>query len=371
MSTRIPKYRCHKGSGQAIVQINGKRIYLGKHGSAKSKERYRQLIAEFLSKGRVATDSEASSSPTINELILAYFKFAKTYYVKNGRPTDELGGIRAVMKVLRRMYGHSVATEFGPKAFKLVRDSLIREGLSRKYINDSMGRIRRMFRWASNEEMVPVTVFQALAAIPGLKKGRSEARETEPILPVSDVDVEAVLPHLPDVVADMVRFQRYTGCRPQEVCFVRPVDIDRSSDIWVYRPENHKNEHRERSRVIFIGPRAQVVLTPYLDRAEAAYCFSPRESEAARRPSNSGKLVRFRDCYDRHSYRRAVHRACKRAAVNVWTPNQLRHSAATELRKQFGLEAAQIVLGHSRADVTQIYAERDEERARQAMRHLG
>ena len=42
-----------------------------------------------------------------------------------------------------------------------------------------------------------------------------------------------------------------------------------------------------------------------------------------------------------------------------WHPNQLRHSRATELRNKYGLEAAQVVLGHARADVTQIYAEKN------------
>jgi hypothetical protein len=32
----------------------------------------------------------------------------------------------------------------------------------------------------------------------------------------------------------------------------------------------------------------------------------------------------------------------------------------TKVRKQHGLEAGQVLLGHSKADVTQIYAERDE-----------
>ena len=43
-----------------------------------------------------------------------------------------------------------------------------------------------------------------------------------------------------------------------------------------------------------------------------------------------------------------------------WHPNQLRHSFATHVRKHHGLEAAQVLLGHSKADVTQIYAEKNE-----------
>ena len=46
-----------------------------------------------------------------------------------------------------------------------------------------------------------------------------------------------------------------------------------------------------------------------------------------------------------------------------WHPNRLRHSYATKVRKAHGLEAAQVLLGHSRADVTQVYAARNEELA--------
>ncbi|MFN9605973.1 MAG: tyrosine-type recombinase/integrase [Planctomycetota bacterium] len=54
-----------------------------------------------------------------------------------------------------------------------------------------------------------------------------------------------------------------------------------------------------------------------------------------------------------------------------WTPNRLRHSAGTEIRKRFGLEAAQVILGHASADVTQVYAERDMQRAIAIMREVG
>ena len=46
-------------------------------------------------------------------------------------------------------------------------------------------------------------------------------------------------------------------------------------------------------------------------------------------------------------------------AANCWSANQVRHTYATEVRKDFGLEAAQVALGHSHADVTQTYAERN------------
>ena len=54
-----------------------------------------------------------------------------------------------------------------------------------------------------------------------------------------------------------------------------------------------------------------------------------------------------------------------------WHPHQLRHNAATELRKEFGIEAARIILGHHSAAVTEIYAEKDEEEAIMAVMKVG
>jgi integrase len=75
--------------------------------------------------------------------------------------------------------------------------------------------------------------------------------------------------------------------------------------------------------------------------------------------------------YSRVSYQRAIRRACDRAGVPHWTPNQLRHLAATKIRAAYGLEAAQVILGHSKADVTQIYAARDLDKARLIVAQAG
>jgi integrase len=103
---------------------------------------------------------------------------------------------------------------------------------------------------------------------------RTVAREPRRVLPVPDDVVDATLPHVPSIVADMVRFQRLTGCRPGEVCQIRPCDVDRSGEVWQYRPKSHKTEHHGRERIIYIGPQAQAVLLPYLLIDSQAHCFS-------------------------------------------------------------------------------------------------
>lgn len=248
-----------------------------------------------------------------------------------------------------------------------------------------------MFKWGVSRQLLPASTYHALASVEGLRKGRSAAREPQPILPVDDATVDATLPHLSQVVADMVRFQRLTGCRPGEVCQLRPMDLDRTGEVWSYRPGSHKTEHHGRERVIFVGPKAKALLVKYImGRDPAACCFSPAESEQKRlelrhaarktplrygnRPGTNRKRRPIRapsDHYTKDSYYRAIRRATDKAGLPPWAPNRLRHTRATQVRKQFGLEAAQVVLGHSKADVTQVYAERDMGLAASIMAKIG
>jgi integrase len=265
-----------------------------------------------------------------------------------------------------------------------------------------------MFKWGAAAELIPASIPQALSMVEGLKIGRTEARETAPVKPVEDSLVDATLPHLPDVVADMVRLQRHTGMRPQEVCAIRPMDLDRSGDVWTFRPESHKTQHHGRERIICIGPQAQAVLLRYLARDAAAYCFRPCDSEAKRLAERCNARKTPKSCGNRrgtnrvrspkrkaggryvtHAYYNAVRRACGKAfpvpkeiaddpmaakawqTAHYWTPLQVRHSAATEIRRRYGLEAAQVTLGHAQANVTQVYAERDKTLAVRVAREVG
>src|SRR5262249_44292241 len=120
---------------------------------------------------------------------------------------------------------------------------------------------------------------------------------------------------------------------------------------WLYRPGTHKTEHHDVERVVFLGPQAQEILEPFLNgRHPGQYLFVPREAmewlwgqkrkvrktrvqpsqvcRKRRRPQKSAG-----DCYTVQSYERAIAMACRKAGVPHWSPNQLRHAKATELRK--------------------------------------
>lgn len=390
LSKALPKYRKHRASGQAIVNLSGKDFYLGPHGTKTSKLEYDRHVAEWLQRGRILEADDEKDGLTVVEVLAAYKRFAEKYYRKNGKQTRELGCLVEAAQFVKDLYGRQPAVEFGPLSLQVVQQKMLEAGLSRGVINKQTGRIKRMFKWAVAQELVPPAIHQALQAVTGLRKGRTDARETDPIMPVAEPVVEATLPYLPLVVTDMVRIQRLTGCRPEDVCHLRPCDVDTSGDVWQYTPASHKMEHKGRKRIIFIGPKAQAVLRPYLLRDKETYCFSPQDSERKRRreqheqratplscgnrPGTNRKAQprrKPRESYTTQSYGRAIRRACEVAGVEKWAPNRLRHSAATEVRKRFGVEAAQVILGHAKADVTQIYAERDLQKAADVMREVG
>jgi integrase len=213
----------------------------------------------------------------------------------------------------------------------------------------------------------------------------------------------------------MVRLQLLTGMQPGEVVAMRGIDLETSGKVWVYRPGSdqglhgkHKTAHRGQSRVILIGPRAQDVLRSWLRLNLQEFLFQPRAtmeqyraerrqrrktpmtpSASKRRPKKTPKRAPG-DCYRVSSYDHAVMDACDAAfnppnplarlegetkkkwlarigaegfeeveqwrKTHRWHPNQLRHTKATELRKEFGIDTARAVLGHRSSAITETYA---------------
>jgi len=297
-------------------------------------------------------------------------------------------------------YSHTLAKDFGPLALKAVRETWIAEGIARRYINQRVGRVVRAWRWAVENEMVPADCWHALKAVTGLRAGRSAARETEPVRPVSDALYEAAVAEIgsPQIRA-ILRLIRITGARPGEVCAIRTGDIDRTVSPWEYRPRTHKTAHRGHERVIYIGPRGQEVVADWLRADPDAFLFQPREAvsrvrEAAiaehrsdgdrARSARNKRLAEARrrggkaknrrlpgEMYTAGRLGHAVGRACKRLGIQHWHPHQLRHARATELRREIGFDAARVVLGHRSPGITERYAQADREAAAAAMARLG
>ncbi|QGJ68583.1 Site-specific tyrosine recombinase XerC [Planctomycetales bacterium 10988] len=406
--TRLPKYRHYKPKNLAVVRIDGKDHYLGKYDSPESREKYHRLISSWLAENSLPSRPPITSplALNINQVILKYHSFASGYYLRDGKASKELTCMKDALRPLRKLYGSSPASEFGPLDLKIVRNHMISEqDLCRNEINKRIGRIKRFFKWAVSEELVPPSILQGLQTVTGLRKGRTSARESPPVKPVPDQWVEATFPFLPPQLIAMIEVQRHTGMRPGEVVVMRASDLDMSEEVWIYQLDRHKNDWRDLPRFIAIGPKAQAFIQPFLNRQVDEYLFSPEEAyrwrlehraasqrgdrktpiypselrarEKAKEKRRKRKSRRRKGSkYSTNSYWKALSYAFIKAEkegvkLHRWHPNQLRHTRGTELRKKFGVEASRVSLGHARLDATEIYAEKDLKLAIQIAREAG
>jgi integrase len=388
------------------VTLNGRDHYLGRHGSNESKDEYNRLIAEWRASGR-QMPQQVASDLTVAELIARFLPWVRGYYRrKDGTQTKEVDGFIRALRPLNYLYGGVSAKDFGPIALEAVRDLMIhgydhpkygpQPALARGVINQRVKRIRRMFRWAVAKQLVTATVLVALKALDGLKRGRSDARETEPVQPVSRAVVEDTLPLLRPMQADMVRLQLECGMRPGELVVMRACDIDMSGPVWLYRPASHKTLHHGHDRIVPIGPKGKKIVKRYLTTNTQACLFSPRANmeERARtlranrkskvQPSQQDRRKKRPkrqpgDSYTTDQYRRAVAEAIERhnadnpesERIPHWFPHQLRHLRALELKREAGLDVARAVLGHRSPVMTEHYATLDIAKGVEVMSRIG
>src|SRR5438128_138167 len=165
----IPSYRRHRQSGQAIVTLpdglRGRRdILLGKYGTGESRQEYARVIAEWEANGRRSLEPATAADLTINELMLAYWRFAEQYYRKNGKPTSQQDRIRLALKPVKELYGHRAVAGFGPLALKAIREWMVQQNWTRGFVNSSVGCIKRMLKWGVENELVPPSIYHGLQA---------------------------------------------------------------------------------------------------------------------------------------------------------------------------------------------------------------
>jgi integrase len=223
-----------------------------------------------------------------------------------------------------------------------------------------------------------------LSTVEGLRKGRSKAKEPRKILPIPQAHIEAIRPHVSRQVWSLVQLQLLTGARPGELLDLRRIDIDTSGKVWIAGMSRHKTSYIGRDREILFGPEAQLILKSFFQGKDLVDpLFSPKDARRengakadthrreAQPPTPRRTTRTIGDAYTVSSLNRAITRACLEADVPRWHPNRLRHTAGTRIRKEFGLDAAQAVLGHAHADITQVYAEVNRARAAEIMVKMG
>lgn len=70
---RVPAYRLHKATSQAVVTLDGVDFYLGRFDSPPSHAEYNRLVGEWLANDRrLPAQTSTVSNRTVNELAAAY-----------------------------------------------------------------------------------------------------------------------------------------------------------------------------------------------------------------------------------------------------------------------------------------------------------
>jgi integrase len=387
---------------QDRVWWNGRYYYLGSAGSAESRAEYTRLVAVW------AADPNAvpgrAAGPLVAELCRDYLA---SDACPVGEPADRC---RRAVELLLGHHARTDADEFRAPDLDAWQSWLCRQAdetgrplFNRTYIGHLIGVVRGIWKWGVRTGRVPVERYQELLTVPPPRYGA--CREPEPVAPADPRAVAAALPHLRPPVRAMVELEALTGARPGELCRLTPadvlrggrvqvpgvglVDLDREG-VWVCVPKEHKKKHRRKPRWLVLGPKAQAVLAPWLERDAGSYCFCPREalsdlrveqradraargggSGGNRKPAAASQRLRPGGCYTPRTYRQAVARACKRAGVPHFSPYQIRHAWAGEVDAAFDLDHVQASLGHDDPDTARRYSKRSFRKAADVAKGMG
>src|SRR5262249_9604871 len=157
--------RFSTGGGRRVV-------YLGKYDTPQSRAEYRRGIAELETAGPAPLAARAARRDlTLHELLLAFLPWARgPYPTPDGKPTNEVDHFKRWAALVRELYGLPPAKEFGPKALAAVRDRMVRCGWCRTLVNRRTERVKRMWKWAASQELVPVTAYQSLRTLEGRRR---------------------------------------------------------------------------------------------------------------------------------------------------------------------------------------------------------
>lgn len=384
-------------SGRARCRINGKDVYLGPYGSEEAARAYAELLTRLASReppvSKPVTPAPGPERVTVASVVARWFAEESPRYSAEGR---EVKQFEYACRPLLRLYGTLPAAQFHCDHLERVRMSMASgtwqnpeeqeraraRGMplawSRNVVNRAVTRLRTIWRWAERRRLVPPGTFAHLCTLPGLASNDARVRQTQRRKPVEFSHVKAVLRHCAPQIRTMLLLQWWTGMRSAEVRLMRPCDLDRTGEVWIYRPHRHKTAHLGAERAIPLGVKCQRLLAPWLaSRKPGEYLFRPGEAleawNAIRRSRRKTKVQpsqlqrdreraakrrvdpRWSEPFTSPGYPQWVRRACQRAGVPEFDPYSLRHAFRMRIGRSHGLEVARAMMGHRSLGMTGEY----------------
>jgi len=396
---KVPGLLHHKTRdlGYSIVPGTRKTIYHGRWGAATTKQNYLRWCAELLTEEVMPSMVAPDHEPVVADLVNAFIKYATNYYrdPTTGKPTSQLAVVKSALRELD-LYLETKIKDFTPSVLIAVRTAIThrdimpqsantpKKKLCINSVNNAIVKIRQMFKLGVEWELVPIGTYQALACVKHLNwRTAPTLRNPDKIAPVPDGYFALVMPHLKPLYRAVLTVHLATGMRVKELCSMRWSEITEiEPGLWCYAPRAHKNSHRGDPRLIYMKTDLielmRSVRKPLWDK-DAVWCQKgvgksagysgmisgdgyARAIEGAQLRYNEGRLSI--EAGARTDKKKFKYTSAKRVPMTHWTPLQIRHTVATQVRRTHGLEGAQAVLGHSTLDATQIYAEKRDDLAR-------
>lgn len=384
----IPAYRLHKSTGQAVVYYDGQAIYLGVYNTPLSRQRYGELL-QRVAAGLPAKPEKpgtvkpakpglvplSTSGRTVAELLLQFVNNELPRYAE-----DEQRCQRGAITIVKDLFWDTLAADFGPLKLRIVRQAMIEKGWSRSYINRQVKRLRHIFRWAVGWEFIPRSVADALSDVESLRAGETDAPESKPRQSVSPERIAAVRNVLCEHHRDIFDLLLLTGARPGEIIGLTTGQLDRAGEVWRVDLSEHKTKHHGKSRTLFFNATAQAILQKYLKADPLKPLFSLSRNtfaaavkEACEKAFSMPKELRRPNRNSLTAAQLAEVRQRARAwrKEHCYSPHWLRHTVATRLADELGVEHAQRLLGHANAAMTEHYSRKAERVAIEAANLLG
>ena len=345
---KLPQMHHHRASDKARVYFKGKHIYLGEWGSPAAQIAYQNFLRQI---DEINAPIMKGGGLPVCVAIGKFLDHAKEYYAGG----HEVENLRSTLRVFNEYYEWQPITEIGPLKIMDMMQAMAKQEVSRYRINRLLGHIKRLMDWLVSRELIGSEKLAAIKSVKSLKAGRTSAKEMTPVPAVPIAVVEQTLKAIRKPLCDMIQIQLLTAMRPQEVCNLNFDEIDQAKAVWIYSPAKHKTSYRGHKRQILIGPEAQALLRPYSFLPKDKPIFYTTKAEP----------------FDAGTYGRAILEHNKANGITHWMPNQLRHAAATRLVKEFGWQAARIILGHKSFNITAIYAEENLEKTAEIIGRIG
>lgn len=407
-----------KDTARCYVVTAGVRreIYLGPWGSQEAQDKYNRIAAEFYGSGSLSEDVQ---QPDKISLAFLFSQFLEHCDRKLKDPNDkfdnrELNHFETIIKHVLQIYADLPIKDFNCSAYRNVRqylcsiapevewrengvyksgknpDGTSRVGQPKKimtkrpwsknYVLQLMDYLRKILHWGVAHDMVDYAIVEKFKFVEPLK---TDIEELEPRQEVPDVVIQKTLPFMTPTIRDMVIIQRGNGLRPNEICYLRVGNIDRSGEVWKTTKKGKTTWKTGIPLIICFSADERAILERRIaNKGADEYVFTPAEAQQERwaisaqnrktkvqpsqqvrknKKTSEQKLARFRESYTPESYGRAIQYAQKAAAkagvrIPHWTPYQIRHTAVTAVAYEHDRQTAAYLAGHTCLSTTSRYA---------------